>query len=87
VHGATLVPAHKIALQHKLQDASCHWSFSRNIFATQSTGTPTHSVHGARHIKAMRYFSSMNVMENLHSTGTADDTVDIRKTSHGTLDW
>ncbi len=29
----------------------------------------------------------MNVMENLHSTGTADDTVEIRKTSHGTLDW
>jgi hypothetical protein len=56
-------------------------------FARQSTGTPTHSVHGVQHIKAMRYFSSINVMENLHSTGTADDTVDIRKTSHGTLDW
>jgi hypothetical protein len=65
----------KIALQHEVQNAPCSWGL-----------VATRRVRGVPLLRAVHYFSSMNVMENLHSTGTADDTVDIRKTSHGTLD-
>ena len=76
MHGAILVPALNIALQHEIQHARCFPGLAA-----------TRRIRGVPLPRAVRYFSSMNVMENLHSTGTADDTVEIRNTSHGTLDW
>ena len=88
MQGATLVPGFGLALQHEGPACTLPPGFLNEIsFVEKPTGALTHSVRGVQSLRAMRYFSLINVMENLHSTGTADETVEMRKTSHGTLDW